>query len=152
MQCKVTISGGVDSTVCAALLHRALGPERVIAIHIDNGFMRMNESKNVEKVEEAAVIKNVKLEVSGEKDGSSAENNKVKMVTRKKVAKKLVDGNSVQTEEKSIESAVNNASIQAARRSFQRHQTLGSCACFCCARRSQCSSGPAAGRSHLHPH
>ncbi|KAI6183691.1 hypothetical protein M3Y97_00516300 [Aphelenchoides bicaudatus] len=43
------VSGGVDSTVCAALLHRALGPERVIAIHIDNGFMRMNESKNVEK-------------------------------------------------------------------------------------------------------
>jgi GMP synthase (glutamine-hydrolysing) len=43
------VSGGVDSTVCAALLHRALGPDRVIAIHIDNGFMRLNESKNVEK-------------------------------------------------------------------------------------------------------
>ena len=41
------VSGGVDSTVCAALLHRALGAERVVAIHIDNGFMRKNESKNV---------------------------------------------------------------------------------------------------------
>ena len=37
-------SGGVDSTVCAALLNKALGPERVIALHIDNGFMRLEES------------------------------------------------------------------------------------------------------------
>lgn len=41
------VSGGVDSTVCAALLHRALGAERVVAIHIDNGFMRKNESVKV---------------------------------------------------------------------------------------------------------
>lgn len=41
------VSGGVDSTVCAALLHKALGKDRVLAIHIDNGFMRLNESKNV---------------------------------------------------------------------------------------------------------
>lgn len=41
------VSGGVDSTVCAALLHRALGSSRVHAIHIDNGFMRLNESKKV---------------------------------------------------------------------------------------------------------
>ena len=41
------VSGGVDSTVCAALLRKALGPHRVIAIHIDNGFMRTNESADV---------------------------------------------------------------------------------------------------------
>lgn len=41
------LSGGVDSTVCAALLHKALRPEQVIAVHIDNGFMRKNESANV---------------------------------------------------------------------------------------------------------
>jgi GMP synthase (glutamine-hydrolysing) len=46
---KVMVSGGVDSTVCAALLRQALGPERVIAVHIDNGFMRHNESNLVEK-------------------------------------------------------------------------------------------------------
>ena len=49
------LSGGVDSTVCAALIRKALGQERVIAIHIDNGFMRKNESEQVrdslEKVE-----------------------------------------------------------------------------------------------------
>lgn len=43
------VSGGVDSTVCAALLRTALKPEQVIAVHIDNGFMRKNESAQVEK-------------------------------------------------------------------------------------------------------
>lgn len=43
------VSGGVDSTVCAALLHKALKPHQVIAFHIDNGFMRKNESQLVEK-------------------------------------------------------------------------------------------------------
>jgi len=43
------VSGGVDSTVCAALLHKALNPDQVIAFHIDNGFMRKNESALVEK-------------------------------------------------------------------------------------------------------
>ncbi|XP_056638879.1 GMP synthase [glutamine-hydrolyzing] [Diorhabda carinulata] len=41
------LSGGVDSTVCAALLHKALNPNQIIAIHIDNGFMRKNESSKV---------------------------------------------------------------------------------------------------------
>jgi len=40
-------SGGVDSTVCAWLLHDALGPERLHLLHIDNGFMRLNESRDV---------------------------------------------------------------------------------------------------------
>ncbi|KAK6735709.1 hypothetical protein RB195_018750 [Necator americanus] len=45
----VLVSGGVDSSVCAALLNRALGRQRVTAIHIDNGFMRKNESDHVVK-------------------------------------------------------------------------------------------------------
>jgi GMP synthase (glutamine-hydrolysing) len=43
----VLVSGGVDSTVCATLLNEALGPDRVYALHIDNGFMRLNESVKV---------------------------------------------------------------------------------------------------------
>ncbi|XP_071052290.1 GMP synthase [glutamine-hydrolyzing] [Onthophagus taurus] len=45
----VLVSGGVDSTVCAALLHKALRPEQIIAVHIDNGFMRKSESLKVEQ-------------------------------------------------------------------------------------------------------
>ncbi|KAL1473080.1 hypothetical protein MTO96_022566 [Rhipicephalus appendiculatus] len=43
------VSGGVDSTVCAALLHKALREDQVIALHIDNGFMRKDESVQVEQ-------------------------------------------------------------------------------------------------------
>ncbi|WP_147612850.1 glutamine-hydrolyzing GMP synthase [Treponema pectinovorum] len=43
------LSGGVDSTVAFALLNKALGQDRVLGLHIDNGFMRKNESQNVEK-------------------------------------------------------------------------------------------------------
>lgn len=41
------LSGGVDSTITFALLNKALGQERVLGLHIDNGFMRKNESHNV---------------------------------------------------------------------------------------------------------
>ncbi|PKU34387.1 gmp synthase [Limosa lapponica baueri] len=45
----VLLSGGVDSTVCTALLNRALNRDQVIAVHIDNGFMRKRESQSVEE-------------------------------------------------------------------------------------------------------
>eukprot|EP01103_Thecamoeba_quadrilineata_P003559 TRINITY_DN13320_c0_g1_i1.p1 TRINITY_DN13320_c0_g1~~TRINITY_DN13320_c0_g1_i1.p1 ORF type:complete len:704 (-),score=143.31 TRINITY_DN13320_c0_g1_i1:10-2076(-) len=51
------VSGGVDSSVCVALLNKAIGPERVFAIHIDNGFMREGESKLVKASLEALGIK-----------------------------------------------------------------------------------------------
>ena len=53
------ISGGVDSSVCFALLTRALGEERVIGLHVDNGFMRLNESSLVETVMNAAGFDNL---------------------------------------------------------------------------------------------
>jgi len=41
------ISGGVDSTVVAGLLLRALTPDQVYLLHIDTGLMRKNESRDV---------------------------------------------------------------------------------------------------------
>lgn len=46
---QLLVSGGVDSTVCAALLQKALSKEQVIALHINNGFMRKGETQFVEQ-------------------------------------------------------------------------------------------------------
>jgi GMP synthase (glutamine-hydrolysing) len=44
----IALSGGVDSSVAAALAASALG-DRLVAVHVDHGFMRMDESEAVEK-------------------------------------------------------------------------------------------------------
>ena len=41
------LSGGVDSSVVAALLHKAVG-DRLACIFVNNGLLRMNEAKKVE--------------------------------------------------------------------------------------------------------
>jgi GMP synthase (glutamine-hydrolysing) len=47
----IAFSGGVDSTVCAALVHKAIG-KNLIAVHVDTGFMRKDESKQVNRLME----------------------------------------------------------------------------------------------------
>ncbi|MBN1984148.1 MAG: glutamine-hydrolyzing GMP synthase [Chitinivibrionales bacterium] len=42
------VSGGVDSTVLFALLNEALGTDRVVGLHIDNGLMRRDESDHID--------------------------------------------------------------------------------------------------------
>lgn len=45
----IAFSGGVDSAVCTALVNKAVG-KQLIAVHIDTGYMRKDESKSVEKM------------------------------------------------------------------------------------------------------
>jgi len=45
----LALSGGVDSSVCAALLTKAL-PGRLVCIFVDHGFMRMHEGDDIERV------------------------------------------------------------------------------------------------------
>jgi GMP synthase (glutamine-hydrolysing) len=40
------LSGGVDSTVLAVLLHKAIG-DKLHCIHVDSGLMRLNESRQI---------------------------------------------------------------------------------------------------------
>ncbi len=47
----IAFSGGVDSTVAAALTNKAIG-EQLIAVHVDTGYMRKNESEEVKKLME----------------------------------------------------------------------------------------------------
>ncbi len=45
----IAFSGGVDSSVCAVLVNKAIG-NNLITVHIDTGYMRKNESTNVIKL------------------------------------------------------------------------------------------------------
>lgn len=54
------ISGGVDSTVAFVLLKEILGKDRVLGLHVDNGFMRLKESSHV-----MTEMKNLGLNVRG---------------------------------------------------------------------------------------
>jgi GMP synthase (glutamine-hydrolysing) len=47
----IAFSGGVDSTVCAALVNRAIGSE-LIAVHVNTGYMRKHESESVVRMME----------------------------------------------------------------------------------------------------
>lgn len=55
------VSGGVDSTVAFELLNRALGPDRVLGLHIDNGLMRKDESAEVLAFMHAQGFDNLKI-------------------------------------------------------------------------------------------
>ncbi|MDF3071291.1 MAG: hypothetical protein K0R38_6892 [Polyangiaceae bacterium] len=55
----VLVSGGVDSAVTLVLLHRAIPDDRIIAVHVDNGFMRKNESATIKTAFEAIGFKNL---------------------------------------------------------------------------------------------
>lgn len=61
------LSGGVDSTVAFALLNNALGQERVLGLHIDNGFMRKDESATIAERYRAAGFSNFIVEDASEK-------------------------------------------------------------------------------------
>ena len=45
----LALSGGVDSSVCAALLYRAIG-KQLVCVFVDHGCMRLNEGKMIKKV------------------------------------------------------------------------------------------------------
>lgn len=55
------VSGGVDSTVCFALLEKALGQEKVYGLHVDTGLMRKNEVEQVKGALSQAGFKNLHI-------------------------------------------------------------------------------------------
>ena len=55
----IALSGGVDSSVAAAIVGKALG-DRIIAVHVDHGLMRMGESLQVKEAMECIGV-NVKV-------------------------------------------------------------------------------------------
>jgi GMP synthase (glutamine-hydrolysing) len=45
----IALSGGVDSSVCAILAHRALG-DRLVAVYVDTGLMRKGETDRIREI------------------------------------------------------------------------------------------------------
>lgn len=84
----IAFSGGVDSTVCAALVNKAIG-KQLIAVHVDTGYMRKNESKDVKKL-----MENMKLNyrfIDASKDFfSSLKNVEDPEIKRKIIGEKFI--------------------------------------------------------------
>jgi len=55
----VLVSGGVDSSVTFALLSRALGSNRVYGLYVNTGFMRKDESEEIEAHFKSAGFENI---------------------------------------------------------------------------------------------
>jgi GMP synthase (glutamine-hydrolysing) len=61
------VSGGVDSAVAFSLLNEALGAERVLGLHIDNGLMRLGESGEIMAYMKAHGFDNLHVIDAGER-------------------------------------------------------------------------------------
>lgn len=77
----VLVSGGVDSSVTAALLVKALPPDQVYAVHIDSGMMRHEESdlvcealkaiglKHMQRIDAETIFLNAVTDIDGKTVG-----------------------------------------------------------------------------------
>lgn len=61
------VSGGVDSSVCFALLSKALGKDRVFGCLVDHGMMRKNEAIEVQKMLSDAGFSDLHVELAQQK-------------------------------------------------------------------------------------
>ena len=58
------LSGGVDSSVAAALIHKAIG-KQLICIFVDNGLLRLNEREEVKKLFRDHIPGKLKVALAG---------------------------------------------------------------------------------------
>jgi len=79
------VSGGVDSTVCFALLEKSLGQDNVYGLHVDTGLMRKNEAAQVKEALFQAGFKNLHI-----KDASSQFLTKLKGAIDPEAKRKII--------------------------------------------------------------
>ncbi len=85
------VSGGVDSTVAFAVLEQVLGKKRVLGLHIDNGFMRKGESKNVAQQLAKAGFDNLNVVDASTKFLAAVEGATDPEVKRKRIGKTFLE-------------------------------------------------------------
>jgi GMP synthase (glutamine-hydrolysing) len=84
----VACSGGVDSTVTAALLLRVLGPERVTAVFSDTGLLRKNEVPWVSEKLKVLGLRHLEV-LNSKKDFMAALSGVTDPETKRKIIGKL---------------------------------------------------------------
>ena len=82
----LAMSGGVDSSVCAVLLHKAIG-KNLTCVFVDHGCMRLNEAKEVKQIFKGKFGINLKC-ISAEKRFLD----KAKGVTDPEQKRKIIGG------------------------------------------------------------
>jgi GMP synthase (glutamine-hydrolysing) len=60
----LALSGGVDSSVCASLLSKAI-PGQLTCIFVDHGFMRLNEGDEIERVFSKRKLRFIRVNAQG---------------------------------------------------------------------------------------
>ncbi len=78
------LSGGVDSSVAAVLMHKAIG-DQLICIHVDSGLMRKNESAEIIKM----FNQNYKMQI-GHVDAAELFLSRLKGVTEPEKKRKII--------------------------------------------------------------
>ncbi len=61
----IAASGGVDSTVCAGIVGKAIG-DRLLAVYVDTGFMRKGENDSVDKMLSRLGVNHIIVDASDE--------------------------------------------------------------------------------------
>ncbi len=92
------LSGGVDSSVAAALIHKAIG-KQLTCVFVDNGLLRANEREQVESL----YARNFKIDVRVV-DASSLFLRRLKGVTDPEQKRKIIGRTFVEVFEKSLKS------------------------------------------------
>ncbi|MEW6162886.1 MAG: glutamine-hydrolyzing GMP synthase [Nitrospirota bacterium] len=91
------ISGGVDSTVTAVMMHRAIG-EQLTCIFVDNGVLRAREAKKVEETLRRHFYMNINCV-----DASERFLNKLKGITDPEVKRKTIGNEFIKVFEEEAE-------------------------------------------------
>ena len=89
----IAFSGGVDSTVCASLVSKAIGDD-LIAVNVDTGYMRKNEPESIKKL-----MKDMKLNFKFI-DASERFLNSLKGITDPEEKRKIIGENFIRIFEK----------------------------------------------------
>ena len=96
----LALSGGVDSSVCAALLYKAIG-KQLVCVFVDHGCMRLNEGKMIKKVFRQTPRKSAR---------SSAANSSRSSPTRRAISRRSTATSSSSARARSIPTSSSRAS------------------------------------------